>query len=103
VGFEIRWSVGLEASGDRIVSMEEVVELADAVASKGGSAGGMGTTSYHATVLVYAEDREKAISKGKEFFAEAVRKANMPPWEITRVEAESEEDIPDDERIPRYQ
>lgn len=103
MGFEIRWSVGLEASGDRLVSMEEVVELADAVATKGGSAGGMGTNSYHATILVFAEDRDRAIAKGKEMFAEAVTKANLPVWEITRIEVQSEEDIPDEERIPRAQ
>lgn len=101
MGFEIRWSVGLEATGDRLVSIEEVVELADAVAIKGGSAGGMGTNSYHATILVYAEDRDRAIAKGKEMFAQAVTKANLPSWEITRVEVESEEDIPADERIAR--
>lgn len=93
MGIEIMWSVGLEAAGDRIVSMEEVVELADAVAARQGSAGGMGTTSYHATVMVYAEDHDRAVAKGKEFFAQAVAKAGLPVWEITRVEAESEEDI----------
>jgi hypothetical protein len=96
VGIEILWSVGLEASGDRLVSMEEVVELADAVATKGGSAGGMGTSSYHATVMVYAEEREQAIAKAREFFAQAVEKAKLPVWEVTRVEAESEADITGD-------
>lgn len=93
MGIEIAWSVGLEAAGDRIISMEEVLELADAVASKSGSAGGMGTTSYHATLMVYAEDHDTAVAKAKELFAAAVQTAGMPVWEITRVEAESEEDI----------
>lgn len=100
MGFEIRWSVGLEASGDRIVSMEEIVELADAVATKNGSAGGMGTNAYNATLMVYAEDRDRAIAKAKEFFAEAVERANMPRWEITRVEVQSEEDVEPEPGFP---
>lgn len=93
MGIEIAWSVGLEAAGDRIVTMEEVVELADAVARLNGSAGGMGTTSYNATLMVYAEDHDKAVAKAREMFAQAAAQAGMPPWEITRVEAESEEDV----------
>lgn len=99
-GFEIRWSVGLEASGDQIVTMEQVVELADAVARMGGSAGGMGTNAYHATLLVYAEDRDRAIAKAKEMFAMAVEKADMPRWDVTRVEAESEEDVEPEPGFP---
>ena len=93
MGIEIAWSVGLEAAGDRIITMEEVVEFADAVAIRNGSAGGMGTSSYHATLMVYAEDQDQAVAKAKEFFAQAVQKAGLPVWEITRVEAESEEDM----------
>ena len=32
----MRWSVGIEAEGDRVFTREEVVELADAVAASGG-------------------------------------------------------------------
>ena len=62
MGIEIAWSVGVEASGDRIMTTEMIVDLADAVASRGGSASGIGTTAYGATFLVYAEDREKAVA-----------------------------------------
>lgn len=94
--FDIRWSVGLEATGDSIVTMEQVVELADAVARMGGSAGGMGTTSYHATIQVFANDHDVAVAKAKEMFAMAAAKAGLPPWPVTRVEAESEGDISGD-------
>ena len=33
----MRWSVGVEAQGDRVLTREEVVELADAVAASSGS------------------------------------------------------------------
>lgn len=89
---EIAWSVGVEATGDQIVPTEKILDLADAVAHRGGSASGIGTNSYGATFLVYAEDREKAIAKAKEFFKIAAEQADMPDWGITRVEAESEED-----------
>ena len=89
---EIAWSVGLEASGDRVLPTEKILDLADAVAPRGGSASGIGTNTYGATFLVYAEDRDRAIAKAKEFFAMAVETAGMPDWGITRVEAESEED-----------
>ena len=38
----MRWSVSLVAEGDRVVELEEVVELADAVAGIGGIASGIG-------------------------------------------------------------
>ncbi len=68
----MRWSVGIEAEGDRIMELEEVVELADAVAS------GIGTNRYGARVVVFADDRDDAIEKGRAAFAEAVAKAGLP-------------------------
>ena len=41
MGIEIAWSVGVEATGDRILPAEQIVELADAVAPRGGSASGI--------------------------------------------------------------
>jgi len=100
MGIEIAWSVGLEATGDRILPTEQILDLADAVAGRKGSASGIGTKSYGATFLVYAEDRETAIAKAKEFFQMAVQTANMPDWGITRVEAESEEDVQVEPGLP---
>ncbi len=88
----IRWSVGIEAEGDRIMKREEVVELADAVAACDGIATGIGTNRYGAQVIVFADSREDAIQRGKERFADAVQKAGLPVCPIVRVEAISEDD-----------
>jgi hypothetical protein len=88
----MRWSVGIEAEGDRIMKLEEVVELADAVAPISGIATGIGTNRYGAQVVVFADNREEAIEKGKEHFASAVQKAGLPVYPIVRIEAVSEEE-----------
>ncbi len=88
----MRWSVGIEAEGDRIMKLEEVVELADAVAPISGIATGIGTNRYGAQVVVFADNREDAIAKGKEHFASAVQKAGLPAYPIVRVEAISEDE-----------
>lgn len=88
----IRWSVGIETEGDRVVSMEEVVELADAVATSGGIATGVGANRYGAQVIVLADDREEAIKRATEEFAVAVQKAGLPVFPIVRVEAISEDE-----------
>jgi hypothetical protein len=88
----MRWSVGIEAEGDRVMKVEEVVELADAVAPLNGIATGIGTNRYGAQVVVFADGREEAIKKGKEQFANAVHKAGLPVYPIVRVEAISEDE-----------
>jgi ABC-type iron transport system FetAB permease component len=92
----IRWSVGIEAEGDRIMKREEVVELADAVAGSSGIATGIGTNRYGAQIIVFADTREHAIKLGQEKFAEAVKTAGLPVFEIVRVEAVSEDEELDD-------
>jgi len=87
-----RWSVGIEAEGDRVMTREEVVALADAVATSGGIATGIGTNRYGAQVVVAAETRDQAISKATEIFAQAVEKAGLPVFPIVRVEAISEDE-----------
>lgn len=87
-----RWSVGIETAGDRIMEREEVVRLADAVASSGGIASGIGTSGYGAQVIVLAGTREEAIAKATETFAQAVEKADLPVFPIARVEAISEDE-----------
>ena len=51
----MRWSVGIEAEGDRVLTREEVVELADAVAANGGIATGIGTSRFGAQLIVEAD------------------------------------------------
>ena len=59
----VRWSVGIEAEGDQVLSREEVVELADAVAASGGIASGIGSKRYGATLMVQAGSRDEAVGE----------------------------------------
>ena len=92
----MRWSVGLEAEGDRVLSREEVVELADAVAACNGIATGIGTTRYGAQLVVDAITREEAIAKATEVFVAAASAAGLPPAPVVRSQAisEDEDDMP---------
>jgi hypothetical protein len=83
--------VGLEAQGDRALSREEVVELADAVAGSGGIATGIGTSRYGVQIIVEAASREEAIAKAAAEFAQAAAKAGLPPAPVVRTEAISED------------
>jgi hypothetical protein len=86
----VRWSVGIEAEGDRVFTREEIVELADAVAAHSGVAAGIGTSRYGAQVLVTADDREDAIAAATSIFLAAARNAGLPAAPIVRAEAISE-------------
>ena len=90
----MRWSVGIEVEGDRVLTREEVVELADAVAVTDGIATGIGTNRYGAQLIVAAESREEAIGKATEEFWRAVRKAGLRPAPVVRTEAVSEDEEP---------
>ena len=88
----MRWSVGIEAEGDRVFTREEIVELADAVAASSGVATGIGTNRYGAQLLVVADSREDAIAAATEMFAAAARTAGLPAAPVVRAEAVSEEE-----------
>jgi hypothetical protein len=96
----VRWSVGIEAEGDRVMKLEEVVELADAVASSGGIATGIGTTRYGAQLVVLAETRDEAVEKGRAAFAAAVVQAGLPGYPVVRVEVVSEDEDEDEDEDP---
>ena len=86
----VRWSVGLEAESDRVLSREEVVELADAVAASHGIATGIGTSRYGAQLIVEADTRDHAITQATERFLAAAATAGLPPAPVVRTEAISE-------------
>jgi hypothetical protein len=88
----MRWSVSVIAEGDREVSHEEVIALADAVAGHGGIASGIGSMHYGAQVVVEALDRADALRLGTGIVEGAARAAGLPAWPITTVEALSEDD-----------
>ncbi len=91
----MRWSVGIEAEGDRVLTREQIVDLADAVGPSGGIATGIGTNRYGVQLVVEAVSREEAIEKATEEFWRAVRKARLRPAPVVRTEAISEdEDAP---------
>ena len=88
----VRWSVGLEAEGDRVLSREEVVELADAVAASHGIATGIGTNRYGSQLIVDAASREEAIEKATGEFTRAAAAAGLPLAPVVRAEAVSEDE-----------
>jgi hypothetical protein len=97
----VRWSVGIEAEGERVLSREEIVELADAVASSNGIATGIGTSRYGAQLMVEADSRDDAIARATETFAAAAAAAGLPPAPVVRTEAISEAEDEDSEGSDR--
>ena len=92
----MKWSVGVEAEGDQVLTREEIVELADAVAADNGIATGIGTARYGAQLLVEAETRDEAIAKGTQAFLAAVKIAGLPGGSVVRTEAISEDEDEDE-------
>jgi len=88
----VRWSVRIEVEGSRVLTREQVVELADAVAPSDGIATGIGSTRYGARLVVDADSREEAIEKATEEFWRAVRKARLWPGPVVVTEAVSEDE-----------
>ena len=89
----VRWSVGIQVEGDRVLSREEIVELADAVAASDGIATGIGTNRYGAQLIVEAASREEAIERATAEFWRAAGKAGLPATaQLVRTEAVSEDE-----------
>jgi hypothetical protein len=92
----VLWSVTVQAAGDRPMTHEEIVELADAVAPSRGVASGIGEAAYGAQLVVEAADRDEAESLARALFADAAATAGLPGWPVTSVEAVSEADEAED-------
>jgi hypothetical protein len=88
----VRWSVGIEAEGNRVLTREQVVELADAIAVKGGIATGIGTNRYGAQLIIEAVSQQEAIVKATGEFRQAAAKAGLPSAPVVRTEAISEDE-----------
>jgi hypothetical protein len=88
----VRWSVGIEAKGEAVLTREQVVELADAVAECEGIASGIGQFHYGARLVVLARSRDEAIQRATGEFSAAAARAGFPADPIVRVEAISEEE-----------
>jgi hypothetical protein len=83
--------VGIEAEAGQVLSREQVVELADAVAASGGVASGIGTSRYGARLIVQADSHEEAVAKATEELTRAAATAGLPPGPVVRAEAVSED------------
>jgi hypothetical protein len=93
----MRWSVTVVAEGDRVVTREEVVELADAVAALSGIASGIGTESYGAQIVVDAGSADEAVEHATRELVDAAARAGLPPWPVTRAEVIGEDDAGDED------
>ena len=88
----MKFSVSIQAEGDREVTLEEVVDLADAVATLDGIASGYGTMGYGAQIVVEADISDIAGKIALEKFAQAVAKTSLPEWPVTSVETLAEDE-----------
>jgi hypothetical protein len=88
----MKFSVSLVSEGDREITLEETVELADAVAPFEGIASGIGTMSYGVQILVDAENSADAVEEGRKIFEAAIKATNLPFWPVTNAHAMSEDD-----------
>ena len=82
----MKWSVGIEAEADRVLTREQIVELADAVAASSGIATGIGTQRYGAQLLVEAASREQAVEQATAQFVAAAAQAGLPEAPIVRAQ-----------------
>jgi hypothetical protein len=87
----MKFSVSIFAEGDRLITLEEVVELADAVAAHSGIATGTGSYGYGAQIIVEAPSSDIAVDAALVIFNQAVITANLPVFEIIKAETMSED------------
>ncbi|MEK7292540.1 MAG: hypothetical protein AAB018_05135 [Actinomycetota bacterium] len=94
----MKFSVSVIAEGDRVLALEEIVALADAVATMSGIASGIGTMAYGAQIIIEAPSADGAVELAVPAFIQAAAQANLPSWPVTRAEVISEEnDLLDNE------
>ncbi len=89
------WKVTLIADGDREMTREEIVELADAVAGWNGVATGIGSPSYGASLVVTADSATEALDTATSRFTAAAARAGLPAWPVSDREVVGE--LEDDE------
>lgn len=75
-----------------MIELEEVVELADAVAASNGIASGMGTYGYGVQVVVEADNGDCAVELAMAVLAGAVEKSGLPSWPVVSVETIAEDE-----------
>ena len=75
----MRWSVTVVAEGDRVLTREEIVELADAVAVHQGIASGIGTATYGAQLVIEAATERTRSRSAWRRWRSPPRQAGLPP------------------------
>ena len=75
-----------------MIELDEVVELADAVAASEGIASGMGTYGYGVQVVVEADNSEGAVELAMAVLAGAIEKSGLPSWPVVSVETIAEDE-----------
>ncbi len=75
-----------------MIELDEVVELADAVAASDGIASGMGTYGYGVQVVVEADDSGHAVELAMAVLAGAVEKSGLPSWPVVTMETIAEDE-----------
>jgi hypothetical protein len=85
------------AEGDRVIALEEVVELADAVAALSGVASGIGTMTYGAQIVVDAPSADAAVDIAVPLFVRAAEQAGLPAWPVTHADVIGEDDDLEDD------
>ena len=94
----MKWSVSVVAEGDREMTLDEIVALADAVATMSGIASGYGSMSYGAQMVIEAISADAAVEIAVPALIQAAATANLPSWPVTRAEVIGEEqDMLDEE------
>ena len=88
----MKYSVSLVSEGDRVITLDEIVELADIVAPYEGIASGVGTMSYGVQIMVDAENSADAVDEGRKLFEAAIQRTSLPFWPVTNAHAMSEDD-----------
>jgi hypothetical protein len=88
----MKWSVSIQAEGDRVLELDEIVALADAVATMEGIASGVGTMAYGAQVVVEADSADDAVNLAVPAFVRAAAVATLPEWPVARAEVIGFED-----------
>ena len=86
------WSVSLRAEGDRVLELDEIVALADAVAPLGGIASGIGTMAYGAQIAIEADSADEAVNLALPAFEAAAAEAELPPWPVAHAEVIGEDE-----------
>src|SRR4029079_17424942 len=88
----VRWSVSLTAEGDRVLTHDEILELADAVAAHEGIASGIGSMAYRAQLVGDAATSDEAVEVAMATFTAAAAQAGLPQWPVTRAETIAADD-----------